>query len=239
MSGKLVRSPVVSSTRYLGIDLSSNHAAFVQLTDDKTKPLRWRFITDTASIAATAPTNSILMDLGKTKDPEQKALRRLAWWRENLDKVLDIFEPDYTAIEDYAFARAQGAHQLGEVGGLLRLALWDRKWRWRKYTPGQIKLFAAHTGKAEKDVMVAAVRDRWDQDWSCLRPGETKLWTSAEDAADAQSAAQLLEIEVRLRKGTCKLEMLHPQEIRIFNTVTKGLKTNLLDTEWIQNAGES
>ncbi len=120
------------------------------------------------------------------------------------------------------------------------MTLWELGWRWRKYTPGQIKKFAVHKGKAEKDEMVTGVAKRWGQDWSFLVPVRngkpTKMWTSAEDAADAHACAKLLDAEVRLRKGMLKLEMLHEREIEVFNTVPTRGGVNLLAQEFIQKA---
>jgi Holliday junction resolvasome RuvABC endonuclease subunit len=231
MPTALKRSPLVSSTRVLGIDISLNHAAFVQLKDGELDG--FTIVTDTKSIAAT--TDRAVLFSPKSVDSESKALERLDWWRQYLSGFLGVdYSPDYVAIEDYAFAAKQGAHQIGEVGGLMRLELWRSNVRWRKYTPTQLKAFTVHKGRAEKDEMVAAVRDRWDQDFSFLRPGETKLWTSAEDAADAYALAKLLDAELRLRKGTLKLEMLHAKEIEVFNAVSKKGGSNVLAQPFIQ-----
>lgn len=227
------RSPLVSAATVLGIDLSINHAAFVQLRGETMD--KFTIVTDTKSIvAAGGPGNVRLMVVNET-NPEAKECARLSWWQQSLGAILANFEADYVAFEDYAYSAKQGAHQIGEVGGLLRLRLWEQGWRFRKYSPGSIKKFAAHKGRAEKDEMVAAVRDRWGQDFSFLRPGNTKLWTSAEDAADAFSIAQLLITEIRLRKGLIKLDQLHESEIAVFNSVGKKLPP-LLSREWIQRS---
>lgn len=235
MFPRIQRTPVTQPTRYLGIDFAANHAAFVQINSLTGLPEQWVIVTDTKSILETVgPRFAISLDLPPSKNSEAKGLFRLNWWRMNLPKILGRFYPDYTAIEDYAFGAKQGAHQLGEVGGMLRLEIWNRGWKWRKYSPTTIKLFTAHKGKAEKEEMVRAVKDRWSADFTYLRPGTTKLWDSAEDAADAYSAAKLLQMEHRLRLGEVKLSSLHEQEIRCFNSVSKASKTNLLDTDWIQ-----
>lgn len=216
--------------RTLGIDLSLNHAAFVQLDDGQLS--KYLVITDTKSILKTAPECTMFLDV--SGDGDAKSLNRLSWWLANIHPILNSFDPiDYVAIEDYAYSAKQGAHQIGEVGGLLRLALWDLNLSWRKYTPGQIKLYTAHKGRAEKDEMVKAVKDRWNMDFSFLRPGATKLWTSAEDAADAYSAAHLVWTEALLRKGMRELSSLPEAEIRVFMTAGKK-EPNVLGKEWLK-----
>lgn len=235
MSSKQQRTQLVPSIRKLGVDLSTNHAAFVLLNDNALDD--YLIVTDTKSIADCSD-KAILMDL-QTKG-EAHAMDRLVWWDAMLPGILKQFSPDYVAIEDYAYGAKQGAHQLGEVGGILRRHLWTMGRPLRKYTPGQIKKFAVHKGRAEKDEMVMGVLQRWGMDWRFLRPVKkdkpTKMWTSAEDAADAFACAKLLDTEILLRKGRLKLDMLHEKEIEIFNTVSKKGDVNLLAQDFIQKA---
>lgn len=219
------------SIRTLGIDLALNHAAFVQLKDGLLD--KYLIVTNSKTIAATDKANSDLLNI-KHEDIEIRSLLRLEWWKENFLSIFDVFEKaDYIAIEDYAYSARQGAHQIGELGGMIRCLLWDMYKPWRKYSPGQVKLYAAHKGLAEKEEMVKAVKDRWGIDWSHLRPGKTKQTVSVEDAADATAIAHLLYTEVRLRKAEISLKELPEEEIRVFNTISKHSKTNLLDTPWI------
>ncbi len=51
---------------------------------------------------------------------------RLAFMRARLSELLDFVQPRYVCYEDYAYGAPQGAHQLGELGGVLRLLLWER-----------------------------------------------------------------------------------------------------------------
>lgn len=67
--------------------------------------------------------------------------------------------PDLVVLEDYAHAAAQGAHQIGELGGVIRLALHRRRIPHVEVAPASLKLYATGKGNASKDdVLVAAVR---------------------------------------------------------------------------------
>lgn len=81
---------------------------------------------------------------------------RLAWYREQILEVIALTIPDLAVIEDYAFSRAAAhAHQLGELGGVIRLALWDRDITTVEIVPSSLKKWLTGKGNAGKDDMVA------------------------------------------------------------------------------------
>ena len=86
-----------------------------------------------------------------------KGERRLAEIRE---AVLDFaHEADVVVLEGYAFARPNQAHQLGELGGVVRVALYDRRIPFAEVPPAVLKKFATGKGNATKDqVLAAAIR---------------------------------------------------------------------------------
>lgn len=67
---------------------------------------------------------------------------------------------DVVLIEDYAYGQGQQAHQIGELGGVLRLALDDAGIPWIPVNVGTVKKFATGKGNANKAAMVAAVTHR-------------------------------------------------------------------------------
>jgi crossover junction endodeoxyribonuclease RuvC len=84
-------------------------------------------------------------------------VKRLRWIR---DQVLELARgADLVVIEGYAFARPNQAHQIGELGGVIRLALSDAGLRWVEIAPASLKKFAAGKGNAKKEeVFAAAIR---------------------------------------------------------------------------------
>lgn len=66
---------------------------------------------------------------------------------------------DLVVIEGYAFGRPNQAHQLGELGGLVKTVLWRRGRKFFLMPPAKVKKFATNNGGAAKEqVLAAAVR---------------------------------------------------------------------------------
>jgi crossover junction endodeoxyribonuclease RuvC len=84
-------------------------------------------------------------------------MTRLKWI---LDSVWNLTEhADLVVIENYAFDRPNQAHQIGELGGIIRFTLWEAGKLYVEIAPSSMKKFATGTGNASKDeVLVAAVK---------------------------------------------------------------------------------
>ena len=68
-------------------------------------------------------------------------------------------DPKLVLIENYAFGKANKAHQLGELGGVVRLALHQSGVWWTEVAPKAIKKLATGSGNAKKEAVLAeAVR---------------------------------------------------------------------------------
>lgn len=84
-------------------------------------------------------------------------LRRAA-----LDYAMDPERAGLVVIEGYSMGtqrQASHAHALGELGGVVRLALWERGLPYVDVPPATLKRFATGKGNAPKDqVLVAAVK---------------------------------------------------------------------------------
>lgn len=225
---ELKTGPRGRKTRCLGIDLSLNHAAFVLLEDGEL--CKYIVVTDNPSIFKTDPTCIYMMD-APGDDPTTKQLNRLCFWGKWITRFVMDLEPDYIAIEDYAFAKGFGAHQLGEVGGILRLSLWFLYLPWRKYTPNQIKLYATGKGKATKHQMIKAVKDKWGVSFKHHTTAKSNAGAE-EDLCDAYSIAKLLWDEAQVKNGMNVTE-LHPDAKRVLTMPSKKSGLNLLDSKWI------
>lgn len=221
-----------------GWDISLNHGAVVQLRDGVLDNF-W-YWTDQAGSADRGKANGFRIPINAKADRHQKAMERLAWIEKWLDKnILVPTQPHFVGVEDYALRADQGAHQLGEVGGVARILLWFRGVHFRLHDPISVKMFATHDGTAQKDSIEAAVAERWGwtfDDFNQPAPARGKQnRRTSEDLADAYAIAQLVWTEIRLRSGHLRLDELHAKEVQVFNRVTKTYPTSLLSREWIHN----
>jgi Holliday junction resolvasome RuvABC endonuclease subunit len=153
--------------------------------------------------------------------------------------------PHYVAIEDYAVRAEQGAHYLGEAGGIARILCWFRGVSLRLHDPVTAKMFVAHDGTCQKDEVERCVLERWGVDFSKFnqprpnptekKPNPKQNRTTSEDLSDAFALAQMAWTEVQIRRGELNLSDLHPKEIQVFNRVTKTYPVSLLGRDWIKN----
>ena len=222
-----------------GLDLSCAHGAMVCLRNGKLH--RAVFYTEKAG-AAKAHKRGQRIALPSSKEmPEQKmrAIVRLAWIDHWLaEDCRMIPKESYAALEDYALRAAHGAHQLGEVGGIARLHLYRQGANFRLHDPIALKMFVAHDGTAQKDLIEHKVKKRWKVDFSDYNPVPTRGGkqdrTTSEDLADAFGLAQMVWTEYQLRMGLIRLSDLHEKEIRVFNRATKANPINILGREWMK-----
>jgi len=219
-----------------GQDISLNHGAVVQLRNGRLDNF-W-YYTDQAGSASRCRGIGYRLKLDDKADKHAKAMKRLAWVEQWLDSVALASNPDYVGVEDYALHEGQGAHQLGEVGGVARLLLWKRGTHFRLHDPVSVKMFATFNGTSPKDAIEAAVADRWGWDFGAYNgpsTGKKPSRRTSEDLADAYAIAVLVWTEVLLRHGIIQLHQLHPKEVQVFNRVTATYPTSLLSRDWIHN----
>jgi len=93
-------------------------------------------------------------------DPKKlSGMMRLRFIR---DAVLELScLTEIVVLEGYAFgvARQSGLREIGELGGVVRMGLWERGTRYVEIPPASLKLFATGRGNAKKEeVLVSAVR---------------------------------------------------------------------------------
>ena len=89
---------------------------------------------------------------------------RLIEIRKKLLQIVD--DADLVVIEDYAFARANQAHQIGELGGVLRVMFHELGLNVLKVAPSAVKKFATGKGVASKEQMAVAVYKRWGKEFA-------------------------------------------------------------------------
>lgn len=89
-----------------------------------------------------------------------KGAERLSHFRNHLAYTFQDQEPGIVAVEGYAYdSHTAGSRSIGELGGVVRLLLWDMQIPWAEVPPTSLKKFATGKGNASKDqVLAAAVR---------------------------------------------------------------------------------
>lgn len=228
--------------RVLGIDLAQNHAGFVELVDGELG--RCWYITDKKESFKKGKKEgrAVLLKVPK-ENKDTIDLWRLSWWRGFLPAFIVAARPMYIGLEDYAFKAKGRVYQIGELGGIMRLELWNSGLPFRLHDPDSVKMFVAHDGHADKQMVRTAVKERWDIDFDQYDytskpnkkfPEGTRITQTSEDLCDAYAVARLVWTEILLRDGTLTMKELHEKEIQAFNRVTKAYPTNILGREFIQ-----
>jgi Holliday junction resolvasome RuvABC endonuclease subunit len=98
----------------------------------------------------------VACDVGEsTIAPKTRGMRRLY---DILTAVLDVCSlgVDLVVVEGYAFASATASYQLGELGGVVRLALWLEGVPVVVVSPSTLKKWATGNGGAKKEAVLAA-----------------------------------------------------------------------------------
>lgn len=231
--------------KVLGLDVSLNHGAGVELTNGKIND--FFYYTDKAGSANQSKRGTrIPPEIYKSKDKQMISVCRLAWLREYLREKITNRRTDYIGLEDYAIRAEHGSHYLGEIGGIARLLAYESGSKVRLHDPTTVKMFTAHDGTCGKDAITRAANRRWGIDFSSLdqpcpkptnkNPYPVRNSQTSEDLCDAYAIAYMVWTEWRLRNGIIQLSDLHEKEIRVFNRTTKTYPINLLNREWISKS---
>lgn len=102
-----------------------------------------------------------------TLQPTMTGMARLAWLREMLLSHLADLSSPVVCVEGYSFgSRNSQAHAAGELGGVVRLALWDAEIPFVDVPPTCRAKFATGRGNASKAEVVSAVSARTGIVWS-------------------------------------------------------------------------
>lgn len=75
--------------------------------------------------------------------------------------VLDGGFPVTACVEGYSFGSKFGREAAGELGGAVRLRLWEEGVDIIEVPPSVLKVFVTGSGKSEKNVMLRDVYRRW------------------------------------------------------------------------------
>lgn len=90
---------------------------------------------------------------------------RIRWFYDEFTRLVTTYQPAVVAVEGYAYdmprkGKSQ-AHSLGELGGALRMALFDTNRTTLVVAPSTLKKFATGVGKGPKSGITLALYKRW------------------------------------------------------------------------------
>jgi crossover junction endodeoxyribonuclease RuvC len=88
-------------------------------------------------------------------------VKRLIEIEDKLKASIDSFAPNLVLIEGYAYAAQNQAHQIGELGGVIRRMLHKSMVPWIEVAPSQVKKFATGKGNAKKELIIMNVYKKW------------------------------------------------------------------------------
>lgn len=96
-----------------------------------------------------------------------KGVPRLSWISKVIcDRLEEVANPA-VCIEGYSFgSRNSQSHAIGELGGVIRLALWERNIPWVDIPPTCRAKFATGKGNAAKNEVVSSISARTGIVWS-------------------------------------------------------------------------
>lgn len=132
--------------------------------------------------------------------PEKGPLR-LIKIRESISGIINSYSPNLIILEGYAFGRINQAHQLGELGGVIRVLLYENGFKEGRdlfiIPPTTLKKFVLGKGIGKKELILKEVYKRWNFD------------TDSNNIADAFALSQL---------GGC---ILNQEEYNVLNKSQK------------------
>jgi Holliday junction resolvasome RuvABC endonuclease subunit len=99
--------------------------------------------------------------------PKQMGVERLIWIRDQIIEKLAVLNGPAVCLEGYSFgSRNSQAHAAGELGGVVRCALWENGFPFVEIPPTCRAKFATGRGNASKSEVVSAISARtgivWD-----------------------------------------------------------------------------
>lgn len=111
--------------------------------------------------------------------PKMRGLPRLAELKKFVQRATLAPHP-FVAIEGYAFSQVNQAHAMGELGGMIRMHLWESGIPFIEVGPMTLKKFVTGMGNSKKNLMISNVLKKWGYD------------AKDDNDADSYSLAQFL-----------------------------------------------
>lgn len=190
--------------------------------------------TDKKTLAKAFPRELYFYKSKNSGDDERvERINRIVEWvmqslADNVESISDL----NISIEGYAFSkRSNRVSDLHELGGALKLAFWNAGIPFRIINPLYVKKAWTGNGFAEKAAMVKTCEEKFGIDLAPLRE-------AGENIADAVLMAQLLAVELDVKRGLIQLENLDDNLRGVLLHTTKTEPTALISRPLIMKAEE-
>ena len=111
--------------------------------------------------------NTIIFD--KEIITKDKNTERLITISRELKTILTLYIPELICLEGYAYANPNQAHQLGELGGIIRILLHEYNYKKRNNNlkiiqPTTLKKFITSKGNCKKELILKEVYKQFNYD---------------------------------------------------------------------------
>lgn len=210
----------------LGIDPSLNGSGFILSVGEEI--VDYKFFTQVKRIAQDSKGRGIH---NNSSGPERmKIIEEFVF--DYMGKINNEYGkyPDYAAIENYSFgSKGNSIFQIGGLGELYRLRLYDFGIPYREYEPPKVKKYATGSGNAEKSQMVLA----------CYKEGFDvgPYGKSGEDLADAYWINKMLFTELKLHENSSYANEILKYRSAAFTEVTKSFPIPIINRPFIGKRG--
>lgn len=146
------------------------------------------------------------LKVGRVMPKALKGVQRLSFIEKVMINLFDESEADSLIMEGYAMGARGRVFNLGELGGIIKLAAFSRDIPVLVVPPTTLKKWVTGKGNAPKDQMIAAVKKKWYKE------------VSSDDVADAVALYYFGEFyyehagkrrksrEIRDMMGRCEVE---------------------------------
>jgi len=95
------------------------------------------------------------------KETKLRGAERLSSLKRRIMQSVDVYHPELVALEGYSYESTNRLADLSEIGGVLKLELYEAKIPFIVVPPKSLKKFVTGKGDASKDRMMISVLQRY------------------------------------------------------------------------------
>lgn len=85
---------------------------------------------------------------------KSKSVNRLLFLRDEINKLLEVTQPDLIVYEDYSMGSIGKTFTIGELGGVVKLMFYEKEIKTMLVPPSCLKLYATGKGNANKELVL-------------------------------------------------------------------------------------